>query len=257
MLSFFLILLGLAIGSFLGALTYRWARGLSIAQGRSYCDICETKLSWKDNLPVISYIILLGKCRNCRGKISPRYPLIEIFTALSFLFVFVNMETIKQNLAWVESLPYPVLVLYLLIIASLLVTIFVTDYEHKIIFDEIVFIGIIVTLVAFLISDSPLLYANLLAGFLSSLFLLFITFITRGRGMGLGDAKLALFLGLNAGLINSATFLFFSFLVGAIVGIILLIFGRARLKQEIPFGPFMIAGYCLMLLWGHIFTYIR
>jgi prepilin signal peptidase PulO-like enzyme (type II secretory pathway) len=211
-----LFALGLIIGSFLGALTYRLPRNISIAKGRSFCPNCKHQIAAYDNIPVISWLILGGKCRNCKHKISFREPLIEISTAIIFIIIGFNVIA--------------------LILACILISIFIIDFEHQLIPDELVFIGIAVLM--------PSL-TNLLAGLLAANLLLFLNLITKGKGMGLGDVKLAILLGAIVGLSSLFNWLFMSFLVGAMVGIILMLAGIAKLKQKIAFGPFLIIGLVL------------
>jgi prepilin signal peptidase PulO-like enzyme (type II secretory pathway) len=235
MLNLFLIVLGLVIGSFLGALTYRLPRNVSINKGRSVCPNCNHQIAWFDNIPLISYILLFGRCRNCHEKISIRYPLIELATAIIFLVIGPNI--------------------FDLILASILIIIFLIDLENQLIFDEFVFAGFAVFILKVFYFNTPL-FPNLLAGFLSALLLLVLNLITKGRGMGLGDVKLAILLGALAGLNLFLIWLFFSFLLGAIVGIILIIIKSGTLKQKIAFGPFLILGYVSVLFFGRTFLNI-
>ena len=236
---FFFVLLGLIFGSFIGALTFRLPKRISIKKGRSFCPECKLKISWYDNIPLVSYIFLGGKCRNCKKKISLRYPLIEASTAILFGLA---------SLAYAHNL---VMLLLSLFIICLLVSIFVIDFEHQLIPDELVFLGLAAILIYLL--PSSYFYQNLLAGFSAALFLLLVHFLTLGRGMGLGDVKLALFLGAILGLSNLVYFFFASFLTGGLVAFILILTGKAKLKQKIAFGPFLIIGFlivCIVNLLG-------
>lgn len=226
----FIFVLGLIVGSFIGALSYRLPKGVNIASGRSSCPKCKNKISWYDNIPVISYLILLGKCRSCRRKISLRYPLIEIGTAIIFVLIGPNV--------------------LLLAVSCLLIAILVIDLEHMIIPDELVFWGLFLFIVVSLFTNPYSLFPNLLAGFASALVLLLIHLVTRGRGMGLGDVKLAILLGAVLGPSLSPAFFLASFLTGGSVATILLISGRAKLKQKIAFGPFLVVGFFIAQLLG-------
>lgn len=217
-------LLGLSMGSFLGALTWRMPRGMSILTGRSQCPRCHKVIAWYDNIPLLSYILLGGRCRNCHQAISIRYPLIEAATAIGFVSI------------WYST---PVAVPYLLLVFSLLVAIFVIDFEHRIIPDELVFAGFAGTSIYLLMTNS-LLWVNLLTGFLLADFLLLVHLITFGRGMGLGDVKLALFLGTFFSWPLGLIWIFASFLIGGAFGFTLILLGRAGLRQKIAFGPFLV-----------------
>lgn len=227
-----LFFVGLFVGSFLGVVTYRLPRGLEIVFDRSRCSSCKKVIAWYDNIPLLSFLVLGGKCRKCGARISFREPLIELVTGIVFAFVGLNI--------------------FNLIFACLLISIFVIDLEEHVIPDRLVFLGLVFLLLKFLISDSPFLM-YLLAGFICADLLLFLNLITKGKGMGLGDVKLALFIGSIVGLRLVIPFLFFSFVVGAIVGIILMLFKKATIKQEIAFGPFLIIGCVLSTFLGQFF----
>lgn len=221
-----LLLLGLTFGSFISALTYRYPRKISNIKGRSFCDNCHSPLFWYDNIPLISYILLRGRCRKCKKPISWRYPAIETVTAVGFLLIGVN-------------------IIYL-ILFCILECIFIIDFEHQIIPDKFIFWGIFFSLFTITISPFP----HLFAGFLSSLLLLLIYLATGGRGMGLGDVKFAVFGGILVGLNLSLIWLFLAFLTGATAAIILIFIGKAKFKSKIAFGPFLVISVPLTLLWG-------
>lgn len=220
-----LLVLGLVFGSFFSAFSWRYPRNISIVHGRSFCPKCKEQIKWYDNIPLLSFILLGGKCRKCKKKISWRYPIIESITALGFLLIGMNI--------------------FSLIIFSILFLIFIIDFENKIIPDSLVFLGILVSIISF---HSPV--SNLLAGFIAAFLLLFIHLITRGRGMGLGDVKFAVLGGMLTGLNLMLIWLFLAFLTGAAVGIILILGRKAGLKDQIAFGPFLILSIPLALIWG-------
>ena len=227
------VLMGLVLGSFVSALTYRLPRGISNSKGRSSCDTCKKSLPWYVNIPVFSYLFLGGKSACCSRKISIRYPLIELTSMFGALYFF---DVFSILLAFVY---------YLLFLITL--TIFVIDIEHQIIPDELSWLVLVLVFLSpFSIYNTP--YANLFAGFLYSFSLLSIHLITRGRGMGLGDVKLALGMGMWLGLHKGLIWLFASFLTGGVIAFILLLTGRAKLKQKIAFGPFLIIGFWIAML---------
>lgn len=238
-------ILGLIAGSFIGALTYRIPRGIAISKGRSRCDFCGRKISWYDNIPVFSYVLLGAKCRNCHKKISLRYPTIELATAIGFIGIGYFASTFKgQSLQGWWVLPY------LLTVFSILVAIFVTDLEHQLIPDNLVFFLLVITYSLLLITSASDFYVRVASGFAAALFLLFIHLITRGRGMGLGDVKFAILGGTLLGPPRTLIFLFLSFLTGAAVGIILILIKRARFGKPIPFGPYLVFGLIAALFFG-------
>lgn len=228
--------LGLCIGSFLGALTFRWPRKISVLDGRSFCPHCKAKISWFDNIPLLSFLLLRGKCRSCGKKISLRYPLIEASTAFLFWSFF-------------RYFGFPAFAFWAVII-SILIAIFVIDLEHKIIPDELVFWGILVVFTFFLFFNQTLVFANFLAGFATSLIFLLIHLFTRGRGMGLGDVKFVILGGFLLGWPKTSVWLFGAFFSGAIIGVFLLLLKKAKFGREIPFGPYLVASLLFTLIFG-------
>lgn len=218
--------IGLVFGSFIAALTYRYPRSISNIYGRSFCDNCKNKIKWFDNIPFLSFILLGGKCRDCSEKISWRYPVIEILTAICFTLI-------GFNIVW-------------LILFCLLEIIFIIDLENQIIPDVFIFTGLFFTL--FTVHGSQ--FTNLFSGFISATFLLIVHLLTKGRGMGLGDVKFAVLGGLIVGLPLFPIWLLIAFLTGAILGIILILGRKANLKSKIAFGPFLIVSIPVTLLWG-------
>ena len=240
-----IFIFGLVIGSFISAFTYRWPRDISVQKGRSFCDNCNTKISWYDNIPLLSFILLGGKCRKCKNTISSRYPLIELLTALLFVTVFTFKGQALQGNWWI--LPY------LLVITAALVAIFVIDLENKLIPDEAVFFIFILAFLVLLVSSNPSFYLILFSAFAASTFFLLLNLITKGRGMGLGDVKLVLAMALFfIDLKMLLTWLFVSFITGAVVGIFLIAIGKAKFGKQIPFGPFIIASFFITLFWGDL-----
>ena len=231
------IILGLVIGSFLAAYSYRLPKDISIAEGRSFCPNCKKQIEWYDNIPLISFLLLMGKCRQCHSPISYRYFLIELSTALGFLAISKTSGDLIN-------------LIFMLIMFSILVLIFVIDFENQIIPDNLVFAGILLTFVKLLLVDNRSLFEALLSGFLASSFLFAIHLITKGKGMGLGDVKFAILGGLLMGPKLSFIWLFLSFLTGALVGIILIIGKAAKFKDKIAFGPFLIIGLVATYIWG-------
>ena len=243
----FILLLGAIIGSFIGAYTYRYPRNISISKGRSKCPKCKKQIEWYDNIPILSFVLLSGKCRHCKKKISFRYPIIEVSTSL----VFGLIAFLARDFGLLQ-------IMILLFIAALLVCVFVTDWENRIISDEVIFLGFIANSILLLLSDDKNIFMYLLSGFGSALFLLIVNLATRGKGMGLGDVKLALFIGSFLGIMNSFMWLSVSFMIGGIFGVFVLLFGKMKLKQEVPFGPFLIIGLIVILLFGvHLKKYVN
>lgn len=237
--NLFVFILGLCIGSFLNCVIYRLETKKSFLKGRSFCPKCKHQLSWKDLFPVFSFFFLKGKCRYCKIKISIQYPLIEILTALLFLAIF-----------WQFRLNNFLDIIFLFFIVSSLIIIFVYDFKYYLIPDKILFPAIGITFFYRLIFDFDFILNYILAAFLASGFFFLIFAISKGKWMGFGDVKLAILMGFLLGFPNVLVALFLAFLFGAFVGIILMIYGKKKLKSEIPFGPFLITGTFLALFFG-------
>jgi leader peptidase (prepilin peptidase)/N-methyltransferase len=258
LLYFLLFVTGLIVGSFLNFLIYRLSFSsfsfwefLNL-KGRSYCPFCKHVLGWSDLIPVLSFILLRGRCRYCRQRISLQYPLVELATAFLFILVFQNQSAIHIQ-GW-ATFDFATL-LYLYAVFCFLIIIFVYDLRHYIIPDKIVYsaIGLVF---AFSLFNSYILkqesFLNpLLSAFFSAAFFLLIVLVSRGKEMGLGDVKLAFFMGLFLGWPNILVALFFAFFIGAVIGVILIFFGKKTLKSEVPFGPFLVIGVLISFFFSN------
>ena len=184
---------GTIFGSFLNCIIYYLEEGRNDLNDRSFCPNCKHKLSWSDLIPVISFFFLKGKCHYCSKKISIQYPLVEIFTGLLFVlilnFQFINLQFSILNI--LTSISF----LYLLIVSSLLILIFVYDLKHYIIPDKIVYPAIAIALIFNF--QKTTFGSSLLVGGGAALFFFLLWLVSRGKWMGLGDAKLAFLLGLQ------------------------------------------------------------
>lgn len=225
---FLLFILGLFFGSFLGVLGDRIVKNKDFIKGRSKCDYCKRELAWKDLVPVISYLMLLGRCRYCRKKLSYTYPLIELLTGIVFALTYLFFKDTFS------------LVFYLIFFSGL-ITIFFSDLKHGIIPDKIVFPLSTLSLIYSFYRGN--IVVDLLSGVIAFSVFLLIYLLTRGRGMGFGDVKLVFLLGLALGFPKIVFSLYLSFLTGALVSIILILWGRKKFaKDTIPFGPFLVFG---------------
>ncbi|MBI2098579.1 MAG: prepilin peptidase [Candidatus Wildermuthbacteria bacterium] len=248
--SFAIFVFGLFIGSFLNAVVDRLEKGESALRGRSYCPHCKHRLSWQDLIPVASFLMLGGKCRYCKRRISLQYPVIEIATGLIFFLSFkFQVSSFNQALSF-ETLN----VFYLWTIASLLIVLFVYDLRHYILPDKILLPAIGIVLGYRILEVLGFRFAwdlgFVVSGFAAAAFFLTIFLLSRGRAMGFGDVKLAFFMGLFLGWPNILVALFAAFFVGALVGIALIIMKKKAMRSEVPFGPFLIGGTFTALWWG-------
>lgn len=241
-LYIFLIFFGLTVGSFLNVCIYRIPSGKSILFPSSFCPKCKKKILSRDNIPLLSYILLKGRCRNCKTKISVRYPLVELLSALLFFSIFL-----KSGFSW-ESLAY-------VFLGSSLIVIFFIDLEHRIIPDVITLPGIGVGLAfSFLVPEMNVvnsLIGLLVGGGLFFLFAMLGEAIFKKESLGGGDIKLAGMLGAFLGWEKILLVFFLSAILGSIIGIIFMFFSEeVRKKKIIPFGPFLAIATFLGIFWG-------
>ena len=236
----FIFILGLFIGSFLNVLADRLPNEESVLKGRSRCEKCKKELVWYDLVPVLSFVFLQGKCRYCHTNLSSYYPIIELVTgimfAITFLFVTKNLPFTIYHLPFIE-------LFYYLFIISFLIVIFFADLKYGIIPDKVVLPAIFVSSLYIVFNTNYLILSHLLSALGACLFFLFLFLITKGRGMGLGDVKLAFLMGFLLGFPGIVIALYLAFLTGALVGIILILWRKKRLfGGSIPFGPFLVLG---------------
>ncbi len=243
--ALFVFLIGVSLGSFLNCIIYR----ISIDEkpkGRSYCPKCKHKLSYKDLVPVFSYIFLLGKCRYCKEKISLEYLLVELLTGALFLFAYFFVGVSVELFIF-------------FFILFFLILIFVYDVKHYIIPDFATFslIGVsflYLVFLAFTENDLEILFFGIFSAIGSFLFFFTIFYITKGKGMGFGDVKFVVFMGLFLGFPNILIGLFISFVLGAIIGLTLIALKRKKIKSQVPFAPFLIIGTLLAYFYGKEIT---
>ena len=228
--------LGLLIGSFLNVVAYRLPRGESLLWPASHCPECEHAIKPYDNVPVLSWLVLRGKCRNCATRISPRYPAIELTTALAFGAI-VLLNGVDRELIW--ELPF----------AAMLIAVAGIDLEHRIIPNKIMLpsgvagIGVAVGLRADALPELLIAGAGAFVAFL-------VCALAYPAGMGMGDVKLAGVMGLFLGTAVVPA-LFIAFLAGTLVGVVVIArHGADGRKKGVPFGPFLALGGLVGLLAG-------
>ncbi|HRW13386.1 MAG TPA: prepilin peptidase [Syntrophomonas sp.] len=229
-----LFILGLFIGSFLNVLIYRIPRGESVVWPGSHCAQCGHGLKPLDLVPVVSYLLLRGRCRYCGTKISLRYPLVELLTAFSFLLVYLQYGYSVQTAAGC-------------VLVAMLVVVTFTDIDEGIIPDVITYPGMLIGLAFsfFTIGIKSALFGML--GFGLVFFL--IALLSRG-GMGGGDVKLVAVIGAFVGPLHSVLVFILSSLAGGLWAIGLLLFRGAGRKTEVRFGPFLALAALLVFLYG-------
>jgi leader peptidase (prepilin peptidase)/N-methyltransferase len=237
-------ILGSIVGSFLNVCIYRMPRNLSIISPSSRCRSCNTPIKAYDNIPILSYLLLGGRCRICTAKISFRYPLVEFLNASLYALLLWRF-----GLAW-HTLIYGIL-------CSALIVITLVDLDFQIIPDVITLPGIVIAFIAgsFLMPDPFMRYSRLgflasLIGFLAGGGLYYAIAILSKGGMGGGDIKMMAMVGALMGWKSVILTTFLGSLTGAIVGIFLMIFKGKGRKTRIPFGPFLALGVLITLFFG-------
>lgn len=226
--------LGMVLGSFVKATADRLMTEESLG-GRSHCTSCKKMLAWYDLLPFVSYLLLQGKCRYCHKKIPFDVFLTEVILGVLTAGLFWVNPVLNLNL---------VFQLFILIVISI---VFIVDLKTGYIFDKITYLASIIAGLYALVTQSYLAFACGLG--LAGLFYLLIV-ITKGKGMGFGDVKYVLFLGLALGFPNSLIAVMLSFFIGAIFALFLIIFGKKHFGQTLPFGPFLSLGALIVIFWG-------
>ncbi len=258
-LVIYIFCLGLIIGSFLNVVALRYNTGKTIG-GRSMCFSCRKTLRWYELVPFFSFVLQSGRCKGCKSKISWQYPLGEVATGLLFVGSFLHSVS-KYDLS-----PQCVLFTIIYCIAScLLMVILIYDIKHKIIPDRLaLFFALLGLAVAFFQKDFSIM--RLLAGPIVALPFYLIWQLSKGRLMGLGDAKLMVGMGWMLGLGGAVNAIVLAFWAATLVALPLLLgqkfglrYGRNRLtiKSEIPFAPFLILGLYLVLFFSiNVFPYV-
>lgn len=229
----FLFILGIFFGSFLNVLIYRLWNNQSIL-GRSFCDNCKRKLLWYDLIPLLSFILLSGKCRFCKKKISLQIPLVELVTGFLFAAYFLKVQTL--DFAFLLNV----------LILSGLTVIFLSDANFEIIPDKI----LLPLLILALFLNSKFLLPHILIGGISFLIFFLIFYFSKGKAFGFGDVKFAGVLGVILGFPLTFVSFYISFLTGAIVSLILVLWRKKFLGDTIPFGPFLSLGAVLSIFLG-------
>lgn len=238
---------GAIVGSFLNVVSLRFNTGMGLG-GRSKCMSCGKMLSWKELVPIASFLWQKGACKKCKSKISWQYPLVELMGGVIFLLIFLKYPPISG--------PEAATTLIYLITACLLVVIAAYDAKHKIIPDKFVWVFNAIALASVFVGGHtwvhmPYLW-TLLAGPLAALPFALLWAVSKGKWMGLGDAKLSLGIGWLLGLSGAVNALILAFWIAAAMSILWMLITRKRIKRgaEIPFGPYLILGFYLVLIFG-------
>jgi leader peptidase (prepilin peptidase)/N-methyltransferase len=236
----FAALLGLVIGSFLNVCIHRLPLRISLSSPPSRCASCNTQVAWRDNVPVLSYLLLSGRCRHCRAGISVIYPIVELATlALFMLHIWVFGFTLLGAVR--------------ILFACAMLVLFFIDLEHQILPNVITLPGVVAGLIASVFVPpgftSALLGALLGGGVLWAIAEIYVR--VRGiEGMGMGDVKMLGMIGAFLGAPLMGLTLILASFAGALTGVLLMVGGRGDLQRRLPFGTFLAAAAVFASLWG-------
>lgn len=254
---------GLIIGSFLNVVIYRLHTGRSL-NDRSHCLSCGRQLEWYELVPLLSYLVLRGRCRSCQSLIPYRYALVESLTAAAFVLAYFKADGVIEFL-------------FLATLLAIFIVGFVYDLYHMIIPDEVSWGGAViaaafVSYLAFIQSDLSILITAALGAGAAFLAYSSLWYFSGGRAFGFGDAKLAVSLGMLVGLSGVFSLVVLSFWVGAVTSLLLMLgqkivlnitsirrsSQRVNMKSEVPFAPFLLAAFILVYFFNaNVLTYIQ
>jgi len=234
------VLFGLAVGSFLNAYIWRLKNERTIWRDRSICPKCQHRLAWQDLIPVLSFLLLRGKCRYCKKKISWQYPVVELMTAA--LFCLILFHHLQNGVDW-----------FLLardwFFTSVLLVIFVYDLKWGYILDRVSLPAVVIAFSANILLGFS--WINLLvAAALGSGFFLIQYWISRGKWIGGGDIRMGALMGVMLGWPNTIVALFLSYVIGSVIAVYLLLLNRKKMQSTIAMGTFLAIGTFITLLWG-------
>ncbi|MBE6066183.1 MAG: prepilin peptidase [Clostridium lundense] len=233
-----IFIFGTIIGSFLNVCIYRIPKNQSIAYPPSHCTNCKNNLKPYDLIPILSYILLKGRCRYCREKISVRYPIIEFLTGILYVLVYVRYDLTLDAIKYI-------------IMVSILIVIGMIDLDTTNVYFKTTLTGFIVA-VTFLAIHAYMglpVINYIYGGIIGGGTLVLIILITKG-GMGWGDAEIFFVCGLFLGLKLTLLMLFLSFVIGSVIGLALIALKRKTRKDYVPFGPFIVLASIITILWG-------
>lgn len=239
--SLFSLVFGMVVGSFLNVCICRMPKDESIVSPPSHCPQCNYQIRWYDNIPVISYLLLRGRCRGCGARISLQYPLVELLNGIITLLLFLRFG---------PTLAFAVLFVF----CSALVVITFIDIEHQIIPDEISLPGIVIGFVMSFFLQGHNWLNSLLGILLGGGSLLLVAYgyqwLTGKEGMGGGDIKLLAMMGAFLGWKSIPFIILASSLVGSVVGVSIMLLQKKDSKLAIPFGPYLAFGAVLYIFYG-------
>lgn len=253
MFGIFFFILGLCVGSFLNVVLFRYGTGIGFG-GRSRCASSGKTLRWFELIPVLSFLVQGGKSRHTGAKLSLQYPFVELLTGVLFMAAYYfSLQAVP-----IENLTsFLILLITLFVVCALLVLIVVYDTKHMIIPNEFSYPLIVISLISIFVSLNPLVFfmpsiGVLLSGPIVAAPFALMWLISGGKWMGFADAKLALAIGWFLGISSGFAAVLVSFWFGALFGIVVLALSKKENRKliKIPFGPFLVAGLILALVYN-------
>ena len=228
---------GACVGSFLNVIIYRVPNEISIVKRRSHCPECNTQIKNYDLIPVVSYLILEGKCRNCRSKISSRYPLVEIFTGLIAVSIFM----VKG---------FNITSIFIFIVSSILIAITMIDFDTMTIPNGLVIALIPIAICSTFIQSDIGILSRIIGFFAASLPMIFLNQLI-SDSFGGGDIKLIAVCGFMLGWANTVLAMFIAILIGGVYALYLILSGKSKRGAHMAFGPYICIGVYTTLLYGN------
>lgn len=237
------LLVGLCVGSFLNVVIYRIPNGMSLSKPASHCPKCNYQLRWYDNIPVLSYLILKGKCRSCKEPISIRYTLVEILNMLLWVLSVV--------LFYETSIVYMIIAM---LVSTLLICVFFIDLEHMLIFNRFSISIAILGIVAMFFDDYTSILDHILGGVIGGGVFMLLYFgsiwILKKEGFGWGDVKLVAACGLLLGWQKLLLSILIASILGSIVLLLIKYIKKDEEGKEYPFAPFIVIGVAIAMFFG-------
>ena len=250
------LIIGLIIGSFINAVVYRLNTAETLWE-RSHCPKCKKKIRWHDNIPLLSFVLLSARCRDCGEKISWQYPVTELVTGIIFALIGTYFFDSFDTATWFSTLHY-------LVVFTILMIIFVYDLKYMEIPMIILWMGVAWTIAYLLFADwqtfssamgffSLNIVSGIIGGMAAFAFFYALAAYSKETWMGMGDAYLGLLAGLVMGWPKILIALMLAFTIGAIVSIILVVMQKKTVKSQVPFAPFLVVGMLAAILLPEIF----
>lgn len=235
----FIFLIGLVLGSFFNVIIFRFNTGRGVIKGRSKCIKCRSIIKWFDLVPVLSYFLLKGRCRKCKGRISPLYPIVEISTAATLLLLFLRTPVVS----YLTALNVLIVLLFVLILFL--------DIRYFIIPDKILILLIVVVAGLKLTSGNTNFFYLLISALGLTAFFAILFLVSKGGWIGLGDVKLIFLIGLLLEYPASYVAIISSVWLATGFSIALLVLKRATMKTEVPFGSFLSVTTIIFLIFNN------